>query len=197
MQRGDCIIAFLGPFKAMILHDHALFFSYERRVVQSALSRLQRQLTLRSRQIQAKTLNLSTLPTEDDDEEPEIDLVNFVFHCFALFTLFIFLLSIFAFLQFPPTVIMFSTDVNAFWVIAYWKHPGWNLSLLSSNYYARKYLYIHIKNLKKKVIVVLLRSSHVQSFVQASHAALPARCLSPSRRLDARFLFFFIFFFQH
>mmetsp|Transcript_57371 Transcript_57371/g.129994 ORF Transcript_57371/g.129994 Transcript_57371/m.129994 type:complete len:521 (+) Transcript_57371:137-1699(+) len=47
LQRGNCILALIGPFKAIVLHDHAYFFSMERSTVRTAVHRLMGQLKLR------------------------------------------------------------------------------------------------------------------------------------------------------
>ena len=50
-HRGNCILALLGPFKAIVLHDHAYVFNTERSAMRSAAHRLKGVLKARDMQL--------------------------------------------------------------------------------------------------------------------------------------------------
>jgi hypothetical protein len=70
IPRGDCILGLIGPFKMILLHDHAYFFSHERGTVKSAIDRLHQIVLVRSDMIDASssmTSSSSYVLTEGED----------------------------------------------------------------------------------------------------------------------------------
>jgi hypothetical protein len=68
----------LGPFKAIIMHDHAYFFSVERSAIRSALHRLKGALVLRTQQIDFEALRDPEV-TSDEAGYGNFDLASIPF----------------------------------------------------------------------------------------------------------------------